>query len=181
MTRVLTDSASHYHEKGLSWFFRITQYNEDTHNARTLIPMDTRTQTLPLWSSSKTAGKSSRLTKSPQTPCCRWERRLPLKAQTPLNPEKFVLTGNRIQDLRCYPRLLSPLCYDCLVFEHVMSPCLYVIFFTRSMQWKTFLAWRWVATSLQDTMQWSLRENFTISSLHDRAMIYTKLKYQCIE
>jgi hypothetical protein len=30
-------------------FFRITQYNADTHNARTLIPMNMRTQTLPLW------------------------------------------------------------------------------------------------------------------------------------
>jgi hypothetical protein len=36
------------------------------------------------------ADKSSRLTKSPQAPRCRRERRLPLKAQTPLNPEKFV-------------------------------------------------------------------------------------------
>jgi hypothetical protein len=48
------------------------------------------------------AGKSSRLTKSPQTPRCRRERRLPLKAQTPLNPEKFAPTGSRTQDLRCY-------------------------------------------------------------------------------
>jgi hypothetical protein len=38
------------------------------------------------------AGKSSRLTKSPQTSRCRRERRLPLKAQTPLNPEKFAPT-----------------------------------------------------------------------------------------
>jgi hypothetical protein len=29
-------------------FFRITQYIGDTRNARTLIPMNTRTQTLPL-------------------------------------------------------------------------------------------------------------------------------------
>jgi hypothetical protein len=35
-------------------FFRITQYIGDTHNARTLIPMNTRTQTLPLGASSKT-------------------------------------------------------------------------------------------------------------------------------
>jgi hypothetical protein len=48
------------------------------------------------------AGKSSRLTKSPQAPRCRRERRLPLKAQTLLNPEKFALTGSRTQDLRCY-------------------------------------------------------------------------------
>jgi hypothetical protein len=48
------------------------------------------------------AGKSSRLTKSPQTPRCRRERRLPLKEQTPLNPEKFAHTGSRTQDLRCY-------------------------------------------------------------------------------
>jgi hypothetical protein len=32
----------------------VTQYNGDTHNARTLIPMNTRTQTLPLGASSKT-------------------------------------------------------------------------------------------------------------------------------
>jgi hypothetical protein len=48
------------------------------------------------------ASKSSRLTKSPQTPRCRRERHLPLKAQTPLNPEKFAPTGSRTQDLRCY-------------------------------------------------------------------------------
>jgi hypothetical protein len=48
------------------------------------------------------AGKSSILTKSPQAPRCRWERRLPIKAQTPLNPEKFTPTRSRTQDLRCY-------------------------------------------------------------------------------
>jgi hypothetical protein len=48
------------------------------------------------------AGKSSRLTKSPQAPRCRRERRLPLKAQTPLIPEKFAPTRSRTQDLRCY-------------------------------------------------------------------------------
>jgi hypothetical protein len=45
------------------------------------------------------AGKSSRLTKSPQAPRCRRERRLPLKAQTPLNPNKFAPTGSRTQAL----------------------------------------------------------------------------------
>jgi hypothetical protein len=48
------------------------------------------------------AGKSSRLTKSPQAPRCRREHRLPLKAQTSLNPEKSSPTGSRTQDLRCY-------------------------------------------------------------------------------
>jgi hypothetical protein len=48
------------------------------------------------------AGKSSRLTKSPHAPRCRRERRLPLKAQTPLNPEKFVPMRSRTQDLKCY-------------------------------------------------------------------------------
>jgi hypothetical protein len=48
------------------------------------------------------AGKSSRLTKSPHALRCRRERRLPLKAQTPLNLEKFAPMGNRTQDLRCY-------------------------------------------------------------------------------
>jgi hypothetical protein len=46
--------------------------------------------------------KFSRLTKSPQTSRYRGERRLPLKAQTPLNPEKFAPTRSRTQDLRCY-------------------------------------------------------------------------------
>jgi hypothetical protein len=35
-------------------FLRITQYIRDTHNARTLTPMNTRMQTLPLGASSKT-------------------------------------------------------------------------------------------------------------------------------
>jgi hypothetical protein len=48
------------------------------------------------------AGESSRLTKSPQVPRCRRERRLPLKAPTPLNPEKFAPTRSQTQDLRCY-------------------------------------------------------------------------------
>jgi hypothetical protein len=48
------------------------------------------------------AGKSTRLTKSPQAPRCQRERRLPLKAQTPLNPEKFAPTRSRTQNLRCY-------------------------------------------------------------------------------
>jgi hypothetical protein len=37
--------------------------------------------------------KSLRLTKSPQASRCQRERRLPLKAQTLLNPEKFTPTG----------------------------------------------------------------------------------------
>jgi hypothetical protein len=41
------------------------------------------------------AVKSSRLTKSPQALRCRRERRLPLKAQTPLHPKKFTSTGSR--------------------------------------------------------------------------------------
>jgi hypothetical protein len=83
-------------------FFRITQYIGDTHNARTLIPMNTRTQTIPLGASSTTAGKSSRLTKLPQAPRCRRERCLPLKVQTPLNHEKFAPTRSRTQDMRYY-------------------------------------------------------------------------------
>jgi hypothetical protein len=39
---------------------------------------------------------------SKDPPRCRRERRLPLKAQTPLNPEKFAPTWSRTQDLRCY-------------------------------------------------------------------------------
>jgi hypothetical protein len=48
------------------------------------------------------AGKSSKLTKSPQASRCRQEHRLPLKAQTPLNPEKFTFIRSRIQNLRYY-------------------------------------------------------------------------------
>jgi hypothetical protein len=36
------------------FFLRITQYIRDTHKTRTLIPMNTRTQTLPLGASSNT-------------------------------------------------------------------------------------------------------------------------------
>jgi hypothetical protein len=45
--------------------------------------------------------KSSKLMKSRQALYCRRERRLPLKAQTPLNPKKS-LPKSRIQVLRCY-------------------------------------------------------------------------------
>jgi hypothetical protein len=48
------------------------------------------------------AGKSSRLTKSPQAPRCRRKRRLPLKAQTSLNSEKFAPMESQTQELRCY-------------------------------------------------------------------------------
>jgi hypothetical protein len=48
------------------------------------------------------AGKSSKLTKSPQAPRCRQEHRLPLKAQTPLNPEKFALIRSRTENLIGY-------------------------------------------------------------------------------
>jgi hypothetical protein len=37
-----------FHRMALMIFFRITQYIGDTHNARTLIPMNTRMRTLPL-------------------------------------------------------------------------------------------------------------------------------------
>jgi hypothetical protein len=87
----------------LKFFFRIIQYIGDTHNAHTLIPINTRTQTLPPRSIFEDcAGKLSRLTKSPQTSRCRREHRLPLKTQTPLIPEKFAPTGSQTQDLRCY-------------------------------------------------------------------------------
>jgi hypothetical protein len=46
--------------------------------------------------------KSSRLMKSPQTPHCRRERCLLLKAQTPLNPDKFAPMSSQTQDLMCY-------------------------------------------------------------------------------
>jgi hypothetical protein len=53
------------------------------------------------------AGIFSRLTKSPHAPRCRRERRLPLKAKTPLNPEKFTPTGSRTQDLCATGALLT--------------------------------------------------------------------------
>jgi hypothetical protein len=60
-------------------------------------------------------GKSSRLTKSPQAPHCRRERRLPLKAQTSLNSEKFASTRSRTQDLRGYRS-------SCATRLHALSP-----------------------------------------------------------
>jgi hypothetical protein len=50
------------------------------------------------------AAKSLRLTKSPQASCCRRGRRLPMKAQTPLNPEKSTPRGvePRTWELLCY-------------------------------------------------------------------------------
>ena len=36
-----------------TFFFAITRYNSAAHNARTFIPTNARTQTLPLWGSSK--------------------------------------------------------------------------------------------------------------------------------
>jgi hypothetical protein len=83
-------------------FFWITHYIGDTHNARTLILMNTHTQTRPTPRSifEECAGKSSKLTKSPHVPRCRQERHLALKVQTPLNPEKFTPTGSRTQECR---------------------------------------------------------------------------------
>jgi hypothetical protein len=86
-------------EKPMLFFFRITHY--DTQNARTLIPVNKRTQTLPLRASSKTGPVKPQDWRS-YTPRCRREYRLPLKPQTSLNPENFALTGSRTQDLRCY-------------------------------------------------------------------------------
>jgi hypothetical protein len=42
-----------YHAMGKMIFFELHNTFGDTHNARTLIPMNTRTQTLPLGASSK--------------------------------------------------------------------------------------------------------------------------------
>jgi hypothetical protein len=99
---ILDDSTS---SPGWNVFLKkITQYIENTHNARTLNYiyeyMHVNHTLMSIFENC--AGKSSRLTKSPQTLHCRRERRLPLKAQTSLNSEKFAPTGNRTQDLRCY-------------------------------------------------------------------------------
>jgi len=70
------------------FFFR----EVDAHkHARRLIPMNTRTQPYPY--------EHRKLR-------CRREHRLPLKAQTPLNPRKFAPTGSRTQDLSCYRETL---------------------------------------------------------------------------
>jgi hypothetical protein len=82
-------------------FFRITQYIGDTHNARSPLWIHAR-KPYPSSIFEDCADKSSRLTKSPQAPRCRRERHLPLKAQMPLNPEKFAPTGSWTQNLRCY-------------------------------------------------------------------------------
>jgi hypothetical protein len=86
----------------VQFLLRITRYIGDTDNARTFIPMNTHTNPTPRSIFEDWVGKSSRLTKSPHAPRCRRERRLPLKAQTLLNFEKFAPTGSRTQDLRCY-------------------------------------------------------------------------------
>jgi hypothetical protein len=83
-------------------FLRLTKYIGDTHNARTHPYEHTHTNPTPRSTFDDWAGKSSSLTKLPQSLRCWWERRLPLKAQTPLNPHKFALTGSRTQDLKCY-------------------------------------------------------------------------------
>ena len=62
------------------YFFAITQYNSNTHNACTLTFMNLGTQTLPLNIFEDWVGKSSGLTKSPQGTSNRRERRLPLKS-----------------------------------------------------------------------------------------------------
>jgi hypothetical protein len=111
--------------KSNSYFFlRITQYIGDTHNARILIHMNTGTQTLPprsIFEDCRQILKIAEVTTNP-TPRSIFEdcrqilkiaevttdaslstgRRLPLKAQTPLNPDKFAPTGSRTQELRCY-------------------------------------------------------------------------------
>jgi hypothetical protein len=68
-------------------FLRITQYIGDTHNARTLVPMNTRTQNLPLGAFSKTVPvlpttESTNAVKS-------WE----IRSHGELNPEPEVLPG----------------------------------------------------------------------------------------
>jgi hypothetical protein len=55
---LLTLPATTRRSSKMAPFFRITQYIGDTHNARTLIPMNTRMQTLPLGASSKTVPRN---------------------------------------------------------------------------------------------------------------------------
>ena len=77
---------------GLSLFRNTVQTHAHKH-ASIFITMNTHA-TLPLWAPPRDwAGKSSRLTKSPQALRCRRERRLPLKAQTSLNPENSLPRG----------------------------------------------------------------------------------------
>ena len=62
------------------FFLRITQYNEDAHNTHAHShPMNTRTQTLPLWAPPKDwAPANLKIPKSPLALRRRRERRLPL-------------------------------------------------------------------------------------------------------
>jgi hypothetical protein len=84
------------------FFANYTIHRKHSQRTHTHTYEDTHANPAPRSIFEDCAGKSSRLTKSPQTPRCRRERRLPLKAQTPLNPEKFASTGSGTQDLRCY-------------------------------------------------------------------------------
>jgi hypothetical protein len=90
-----------------STFFRITQYIIDSTTGSFALlrgSMDGVPWLQPqdLLFSNYTIHHRQHDGQSPQTPRCRRERRLPLKAQTPLNHEKFAPTGSRTQDLRCF-------------------------------------------------------------------------------
>jgi hypothetical protein len=58
----------------------------------------------------------------PQAPRCRREHRLSLKAQTPLNSDKFVLMKSRIQELRCYQGSCNQLVNTTSSSIHLVAP-----------------------------------------------------------
>jgi hypothetical protein len=72
-------------------FFRITQYIGDTHNARTLIPMNTRTQTLPLGAFSVTTGASLSTGTSPTTESTNTFKSREIRSHGESNPGPKVL------------------------------------------------------------------------------------------
>jgi hypothetical protein len=100
------------YERGTNMFFlNYTIHRRHSQHMHTHPYEYTHTNPTPRSIFEECAGKSSRLTKSPQAPRCRRERRLPLKAQTPLNLEKFAPTRSRTQDLKCYRG-------SCMLLQH---------------------------------------------------------------
>ena len=84
------------------WDYTVQLRHSQCTHTHTHTPMNTRTQTLPLWASSKTepkileidevtTGASLSTGTSPTTECT-----------TPLNPRIFAPMRSRTQDLRCY-------------------------------------------------------------------------------
>ena len=93
-----------------------------SQRAHTHTPMNTRTQTLPLWASFKTepanlrdyeviTGASLSTGTSPPTECT-----------TPLNPRIFAPIGSRTHDLMCYRGSCKLLC-SCSMHVSLLCSC----------------------------------------------------------